>query len=115
MSCPSHRGPGGPLEVSGAFATDHLTTALHCKLAAVVHQEAARAAELVRLHRNHLDGELFVGQVSAGQLEALRHISVDLVATRSVVVGGHRLSHSHFCIAPGVTPDGAISLPAVAD
>ena len=88
---------------------------LHGQLAAVVHEEAARTAELVYLHRQNLDRQLLVGQVGAWQLEALGHLclvdvdraglgihparlelleavlaEVDLVSTRGVVVGGHR-------------------------
>src|SRR5205823_14498418 len=80
---------------------------------------AARAAELVGLHGKDLDRQLLVGEVSTRQLEALRDLGlvdvhdgrlrvdatclelfqavlaeVDLVATRGVVVGGHRMSRS---------------------
>src|SRR3954462_13923707 len=104
---------------SGALAADQFSVPLHCQLAAVVHEETAGAAELVGLHGQHLDGQFLVGQVGTGQLEALRHLDlvdvncarlrvgpaglqlleavlaeVDLIATRSVVVGGHRSSLS---------------------
>src|SRR4051812_7379114 len=61
---------------SGTLAADQLPVPLRGQLAAVVNEEAASTAELVGLHRQHLDGELFVGQVSAGELEALRHLDL---------------------------------------
>ena len=37
----------------------------------MVHQEAARAGELVRLPRDHADSQLFARQVRTRQLESL--------------------------------------------
>src|SRR5919201_1091239 len=124
--------------MSGALAADHLTVALRRQLAAVVHEEAARAAELVRLHRQYLDGELLVGEIGTGQLEGLGDVGfvhvddgrlrvnasgleflqavlaeVDLVATRRVVVGGHRLSHSPIPCRPGCNADSRRFAPVV--
>src|SRR5689334_13392126 len=93
-----------------------------------MHEETTGAAELVGLHRQHLDGQFLVGQVSTGELEALRHLDlvdvhcarlrvgaaglqlleavlaeVDLIATRGVVVGGHRFSLSCIDVSLGVS------------
>src|SRR5450432_1711350 len=62
-------------QISGrTFAADHLGAGTGRELAAVVHQEAARAGELVGLPRQHPQGELFVGQIRARQLERLGEI-----------------------------------------
>src|SRR3954452_10802754 len=57
-----------------ALAADHLSLGLARELAAVVHQEATRARELVRLARQHPHCQLFAGQVCAGQLEGLGEV-----------------------------------------
>src|SRR4051812_44830691 len=106
-----------------------------------MHEEATGAAELVGLHRQHLDGQFLVGQVGTGELEALRHLDlvdvhcarlrvgaaglefleavlaeVDLVATRSVVVGGHRFSLSCIDVSLGVSNAGdAVLVPGSTD
>ncbi len=46
------------------------------ELAAVVHQEARRAGELVRLLRDDMDGELLAGQVRAGQFEGFGEVGL---------------------------------------
>src|SRR5205823_3819759 len=84
------------------------------------------------------DGELFVGEIGAGELEVLGDVrlidvhdgrlgvgppglelfeavlaEVDLIATRSVVVGGHRIHTPNVRVAPGVTRDGGVFVPTV--
>ena len=76
------RGPSGRacrvrLVRSGAVAADQLL--LVGELAAVVHQEAAHAGELVLLLGLHLDGQLLVREVGAGQLEGLGRLGLVLV------------------------------------
>ena len=44
------------------------------ELAPVVHEETARARELVRLARDHPEREFLVRQVRPGQLQRLGHI-----------------------------------------
>ena len=56
------------------------------QLAAVVDQEAAHAGELVLLPRQHLDRELLVGQVGAGELEGLGRLGLVLVDLAGVLV-----------------------------
>src|ERR1700712_1074321 len=55
--------------LSGALAADQFPVALDRELAAVMHEETTGAAELVGLHRQHLDGPFLVGQGGAGKLE----------------------------------------------
>src|SRR4051794_9813454 len=55
-------------------------------LAAVPDQEAAGAGELVRLAREHPDGQLLVGEVGARQLERLRGLGLVLVDLAGVLV-----------------------------
>ena len=61
------------------------------ELAAVVHQEAAHAGELVLLLGLHLDSELLVGQVRARQLERLGGLGLVLVDLAGVLVVAARL------------------------
>src|SRR4051794_17894595 len=56
------------------------------ELAAVVHQEAAHAGELVVLARADLHGELLVGEVRAGKLEGLGGFRLVLVHLPGVLV-----------------------------
>src|SRR5690349_5522805 len=110
----------------GALAADQSAALVGGQLAAVVHQEAARAGELVALLGQHADRQLLAGQVRAGQLERLvevRFVDVDaarlrLGATRLelleavltevvglgaaglVVVGGHGQGPLLSCPAP---------------
>src|SRR3954451_8282273 len=69
---------------SGAVAADELL--LVRELAAVVHQEAAHASELVQLLGLDLDGQLLVRQVGAGELEGLACLSLVLVDLPGVLV-----------------------------
>src|SRR3954471_15220773 len=57
-----------------ALAADHLSLGLAGELAAVVHQEAARAGELVRLARQHAYGELLAGEIRPRKLERLGEV-----------------------------------------
>ena len=67
---PAETPPVGPWPRSGAFGADQFTVAFVGQLAAVVHQEAARATELVGLHRHHPDGQLLVHQSAPGSSKA---------------------------------------------
>src|SRR5262245_16488968 len=135
-------GPGRGVSGS-AVAADQLL--LVGELAAVVDQEAAHAGELVLLAGHHLDRQLLVREVSAGQLEGLggfRLVLVDLpgvlvvttrleffdalfglvflVLARCVVVGGHACVFSLPIRAPVGrrplnAPSGACGAPIVPD
>ena len=61
------------------------------QLAAVVHEEAAHAGELVVLTGLDLDGQLLVGQVGTGQLERLGRLGLVLVDLAGVLVVASRL------------------------
>ena len=61
------------------------------ELAAVVHQEAAHAGELVLLRGLHLDRQLLVREVGAGQLEGLGGLGLVLVDLAGVLVVPPRL------------------------
>src|SRR4051812_8359989 len=74
---------------SGAVAADQLL--LVRELAAVVHQEAAHAGELVQLLGLDLDGQLLVRQVRAGELEGLGGFRLVLVDLPGVLVVTARL------------------------
>jgi hypothetical protein len=102
----------------GAVSTEHLWALLICEQAAVMHEKATGAGELIRHFGYDLDDELFTGQVGSGQLEGVRILSVfdvddrglgpqggqilegvdglDGVGNRtgSVVIGGHAYSSS---------------------
>src|SRR5690606_34862989 len=78
---------------SGAIAADRLPVAFLAEPAAVMHQEAHRAGELVGLLRHHLDREVLAGQsgkIRTRKLEALcgrvlvdvHHARLGLVAAR---------------------------------
>src|SRR5690625_892294 len=98
----------------GALLADELSFPLLGQLAAVVHQEAARAGELVGLARKHPNRQLLAGEVGAGEfhpfrdlvgvdvygagalvdatrLQLLQAVLVDVLVglTRAVVIGGH--------------------------
>ena len=65
--------------VAGAIAADELAVALARQPAAVVHQEAAGAGELVALLGQHPDRQFFTGQagqVGAGQLQRLGQLGL---------------------------------------
>jgi hypothetical protein len=49
-------------------------------------QEAAHAGELVVLAGHHLDGQLLVGEVGAGELEGLGRFGLVLVDLAGVLV-----------------------------
>src|SRR6187200_1784752 len=59
-----------------ALLADQLSLDFLGQLAAVVHEEAARAGELVCLAREDPHRELLVGQVSPGQLERLGQVGL---------------------------------------
>ena len=84
---PRGRHARGDRPSGGALAADQLAVSLLGKLAAVVHKEAARAGELVRLPRYHPEREFLVGQVGTGKLKALRGV------VRVKVDRGRRLVH----------------------
>src|SRR5437763_8883084 len=70
-------------ESGRALPADKLSLPVLGKLAPVMHQEATRAGELVRLPRDHPERKLLVGQVGAGELERLRDvIGVDVDRAR---------------------------------
>src|SRR5215472_6355293 len=74
-ACPSvttsiARGP----QSGRALPADELSLPVLSELAPVMHQEATRAGELVRLPWNHPERKLLVRQVGPGELERLRHI-----------------------------------------
>ncbi len=60
----------------------------------MVHEEAAHAGELVILLGLHLDGELLVREVGAGQLERLGGLRLVLVDLARVLVVAASLSSS---------------------
>src|SRR5690349_24040589 len=64
---------------SAAVAADHLAALFGGELAAVVHQEARAAGELVRLLRDDLDGQFLVREIGSGQLEVLGSFGLILV------------------------------------
>src|SRR3954452_9903340 len=74
---------------SGAIAADQPLGVR--ELAAVVHQEAAHAGELVLLAGHHLDGEFLMGQVGTRQLEGLGRLGLVLVDLAGVLVVPTRL------------------------
>src|SRR5882672_6033840 len=80
--------PAGTRPSGRAFAADELAAPLLRKLAAVVHKEATRAGELIRLPRYHPERKLLVRQVGTGKLKALRGV------VRVKVNRGGRLVHS---------------------
>jgi hypothetical protein len=57
----------------------------------VVHEEAARAGELVGLSRQHAQRQLLVRQVGAGQLERLGQVGLIAVERAALAVGPPRL------------------------
>src|SRR5579871_1568898 len=75
LTRPAGRGAADHHEWSSVAASgrtlpaDRLAVPVLRKLAAVMHQEAARASELVCLTRNHPDGQLLVGHVRARQFQ----------------------------------------------
>src|SRR5690606_41758881 len=84
------------------ISADLLAALLGGELTAVVHQEAARARELVGLTRDHTQRQLLVGQVGTGQLEGLGEIGlVDVDAARGLVGDRQstRLNSSHVKIS----------------
>src|SRR5690606_22072577 len=81
----------GPVRSGGALAADLPAVAVGGELAAVVHQEAARAGELVRLPRDHPQRQLLVGQVRTGQLERLGEVGLVDVDRAGGLVGAPRL------------------------
>ena len=64
-------GGWGARRSGGALAAHEDAGLLARELAAVVHEEAPRARELVGLPWEHPDGELLTGEVGTGQLESL--------------------------------------------
>ena len=70
-----------------ALSADQLAVPFLGKLAPVVHKEATRASELVRLPRDHPEREFLVRQVGTGKLKALGGI------VRVKVDRGRRLIH----------------------
>ena len=56
---------------SGAVDADERAAVLPSQTAAVVDEEAAAAGEFVSLLGDHTNGELFSGEISAGQFERL--------------------------------------------
>jgi hypothetical protein len=57
------------------LAANRLAIAVFRQLAAVMYQETTRTRELVSLPRDDPEGQLFVGQIGAGQLQRLRACS----------------------------------------
>src|SRR6187455_1754279 len=70
----------------GALPADQHAGLLAGELAAVVHQEAPGARELVGLAREDPHRELLAGQVGPGQLEALRLLGLVDVDARGALV-----------------------------
>ena len=62
--------------LGSALRTDHLAVLLLGELRAVVHQEAARAGELVGALRQNANAQGLIGEVSAGQLDRLSEFSL---------------------------------------
>src|SRR4051794_8380365 len=121
LLAPSRVPPGacqgweGRAPLSGAVPAEQLVTARRGEPAAVLHQEAARAGELVLLLGEDADRQLLAGQVGAGELQVLVEVGlvdvdrcglrlgasclellervltqlVGFIAARGVVVGGH--------------------------
>src|SRR5262249_54025958 len=79
--------PAGLSLSCGALAADQLAVPLFGKLAPVVHKEATRASELVRLPGDHPERELLVRQISPRKLKRLSHV------VRIKVDGARRLVH----------------------
>src|SRR5579875_156712 len=71
----------------GTLAANHLAVPVLGELAPVMHQEAARAGELVRLPRDHPERKLLVGQIRPGKLQSLRRV------VRIDIDRGRRLVH----------------------
>jgi hypothetical protein len=71
------------LHRSEAFSAEILSVALIGELTAVMHQEAAGAAEFIGQHRDDRDGEFLVGQVRSRQFEGLGRLRlVDIDSSR---------------------------------
>src|SRR3954465_13074406 len=75
--------------LSGAVLADQVLRVR--ELAAVMHEEAAHAGELVVLPRTHLHRELLVREVRARQLEGLGRLGLVLVDLAGVLVVTARL------------------------
>src|SRR5690606_32675112 len=90
---PPEREAGVAVEQGSARAlrADRLAVLLLGQLAAVMHQEAAHAGELVGLAGQHADGELFAREVGTGQLEAFGRLGLVLVDDARALVGTPRL------------------------
>jgi hypothetical protein len=71
----------------GTLAADQLAVPLFGKLAPVVHKEATRASELVRLPWDHPERKLLVRKISPRKLKRLSHV------VRIKVDGARRLVH----------------------
>src|SRR5262249_2988998 len=71
---PAGSQPAGTRPGGGTLAADKLTVPVLGKLAAVVHKEAARTSELVRLPRDHPERELLVRQVSTRKLKRFGNV-----------------------------------------
>ncbi len=84
---PRGRQPAGTGSSGSALTADQLTVPVFGKLAAVVHKEATRTSELVRLPGDHPERELLVRQVSSRQLKRLGDV------VRVKVDGARRLVH----------------------
>src|SRR5215472_1274106 len=70
----------------GTLAADQLAASGVRKLAAVVHKEAARTGEFIRLTRNHPEREFLVRKVSAGKFKRLGDIiRIDVNRRRGLV------------------------------
>src|SRR5215469_1768244 len=83
-ACPSVTTSIARVPESGrALPADELSLPVLSELAPVMHQEATRTSELVRLPRDHPERKLLVGQVGPGELKRLRHvIGVDVYRAR---------------------------------
>src|SRR5690606_6691282 len=85
------RGGGSRGWSGGALRADRLTLVLVGQLAAVVHQEAAGAGELVGLTGQHPDAQLLAREVGTGELEPLGGLGLVLVDRTRVLLGTARL------------------------
>src|SRR5690606_192684 len=93
------------ISLSGALRANGLILLELRQLAAVVHQEARHARELILLRRQYAHREFFSGQVGAWQLEALCGIGFILVHHTRRLVGTPRLQ-----LLDGVGSDLVVSL-----
>ena len=89
-------GPSSGRGSGRAVAAVVLDAAAGGQAAAVLHEEAPRAGELVLLLGQDADGQLLVGQVGAGQLEAL--VEVGLVVFRDRII----LLSTNWLVNPGL-------------